>query len=450
MRKDCDIKYLTHPFSVTNPTTFQSNAKRPLNIRSLGNPKENSRSWSLYISHIGAMFIKKTLLNFRRHTVLLCQLIVPPILLAIFVLIARTAVPKSVLPALPMTLDPYRKVNPVIVLSDNTMKTHRVFRNIGYQFKLLVNKSRAELMEVLDMPRYIESLPINSMIGFNKRHIFGLRVTGEKLIAMFNNEYYHTMPLSLNFLYNAYTKSLNWRFSISITSHPLPLSAVSKFDLMASYANMGFWVVLAMGFAMGFMSAFYITLVVKERVTRFKLLQLVSGVNLWIYWFTTFLFDYATFAFNVTTMLGTLFLYNEDGFNTLPEVMRMAMLFACFIWAILPWIYCLSLMFDSPTTGFLCVFQLAMFFGNSLHFLMNALRSPSLNMPEKADFLMKLCYIVPFFTIINGLSNINNLNQFIPVRKSDRMIDPRRIITNHALPILRRCAPPSVTRTKYA
>lgn len=406
-----------HLLSVTNPTTFESNAKRPLNVRSLGNPKVNSRSCGLYISHIGAMFIKKTLLNFRRYNVLLAQLIVPTAMIGIFVTIARSAVPLMELPVLPMTLEPYRAVDPVIILSDNTLKTDTVFRSIAQQFRKLVNESGADLMEVMDVPKYIESLPVNSMLGFNRRHIFGMRVDGEKLVAMFNNEYYHTMPLSLNFVYNAYAKALNWRFDISITSHPLPLSAVSRFDLMGSWANMGFWLVSALGFAMTFMSSFYITLVVKERVTRFKLMQLVSGVNLWIYWLTTFLFDYATFAFIVVTMLATMFLYDEEGFNTVAEIWRMGMLFACFIWAVLPWIYCMSMMFESPTTGFLFVFQLALYFGNTLHYILLALKNPSFNMPEKADFLTKLCYIVPFFTVMNGLNNINNLNQFIPVRQ---------------------------------
>lgn len=402
------------PFSVTNPKTFETNAKRPLNIKALGNPKVNNRTFHLYISHIGAMFMKKTLLNFRRYNVLIAQVLVPVFLIGLFVVIAKGAVPIMQLPELPMSLEVYK--DPVVILSDNTLKTDTLYRNIAAQFRKLINSSNADLMEVMDLSKYIETLPINSMQGFNKRHVFGLRVDGDKLVAMFNNEYYHTLPLSLNYLFNAYAKALNFRYSIHIDFFPLPMSTVSKFDLMSSMgSNMGFWLITALGFAITFMSSFYITLCVKERVSRFKLLQLVSGVNLWIYWLTTFLFDYLTFACIVGIMLGSMFLYDEDGFNTLSEVLRMAMLFACFIFAVLPWIYCMSMLFDSPTTGFLFVFQFAMYFGNTVHYLLMALRNPSMDMPAKADLIARICHIVPFFAIINGLNNMNQLNQFLPV-----------------------------------
>ena len=389
-----------------------------MNIKHLGNQKENTKSCSLYMSHIGAMFIKKTLLNFRRYNVVVAQILVPTALIALFVSIARTSVPNNTLPALPIDLEPYKHLNPVVILSDLTLEKDKLGRRVAMQFRKLINGSGAEIMEVLDVARYIESLPINSMLGFNKKHIFGLRVMNNQMTAMFNNEYYHTIPLSLNFLFNAYIKTMNWRYGISITNHPLPMSSVSKFDLLSTWANMGFWLVSAIGFAITFMSSFYITLVVKERVTRFKLLQMVSGVNLWIYWITTFIFDYITFAFIVAVMLGTLFIYDEEGFNTPEQILRMGIIFACFIWAVLPWIYCFSLMFESPTTGFLFIFQLAMYFGNTMHYIILALKNPSFDMPEKADFLVKLCYVVPFFTIMNALNNINSLNNFIPVSGS--------------------------------
>lgn len=361
------------------------------------------------------MLIKTALLNFRRYNVVLAQLIVPVGLIGVFVTIAKVSVPKNVLPLLPMTLEPYRDVKPVIIISDNTLKTDRIARTVVEKFKEMVNETGGELMEVMDLPRYIEALPVNSMLGFNRRHLFGLRAEKGKLTAMFNNEYYHTMPLSLNYLFNAYAKSLNFRYGISVTNYPLPLSAVSKFDLMGPTKNMGMWLIMALGFAIAFMSSFYITLVVKERVTRFKLLQLVSGVNLWIYWLTTFFFDYFTYAAIVCTMLTTLFLYDEEGFNTFDEIARMGMLFAVFIWAVLPWIYCLSTIFESPTAGFVWVFQIALFFDTALHLMLFALRDPTFYLPEQADLLTKICYIVPFFAIMNGLYNMNNLNQYIPV-----------------------------------
>lgn len=340
-----------------------------------------------------------------------------------------------------------------MIISDNTLKTDVLYRSIADEFKKLVNESGAELLEVFDLPKYIEALPVNSMLNFNLRNVFGIRVDGERLVALFNNEFYHSMPLSLNYLFNAYAKALNPESEIVLTTYPLPMSSVSTFDLLGSYKNTGFFLILALGFATAFMSSFYITLVVKERVTRFKLLQLMSGVNLFIYWITSFLFDYFTFALMVFVMVTTLFLHDNEGFNEISEMLRLVLLYAAFIWAVLPWIYCLSTFFDSPTTGFLFVFQLALYFGNTMYFVLLALRSPSFDMPEKAEMLTKLCYIVPFFAIMNGLNNVNSLNYFIPVSHCVSFYQAHALCDSRLLELCYhsfRCARRSATRISCA
>lgn len=389
-----------------------------MNLKLLGNPKQNKRSFSLVLAQVGAVIVKKCLLAMHRYPVVVAQIIVPSLIVALFVVFMKSTLPALQLPALPMTLKPYLDRHPVVIISDNTQRSDSSERDILYHYKKLVNATGgAEIMEVMDVNKFIEGLPVNSMLGFNKHHIFGIRVEAGTLYALFNNEYYHTMPLSLNYLYNAYAKSLNCGFEIEIavTNFPLPLSSVSKFDLLATGMNMGFQLVSAMGFAIAFMSSFYIVMSVRERVTRFKLLQLVSGVDLWTYWLTTFLHDYVTFSFVVLTMLGTLCLYDEDGFNSAPEIFRMGLMYLFYIWAVLPWIYNLSMFFETGTGGFVFVFQLAIWGGNSLHYIVLALRNPSMDMPEKAELLKRVFWICPFFTIVNGLNNLNNLNQYGPV-----------------------------------
>lgn len=81
---------------------------------------------------------------------------------------------------------------------------------------------------------------------------------------------------------------------------------------------------------------------------RSKLLQQVSGMNTYVYWATSFVFDYIVFAMVALSLVITLFALKGDGIVSL----ELGFLMLLFGWAILPFIYICSYMFTVPSTGY--------------------------------------------------------------------------------------------------
>lgn len=403
---------------------FDTNAHRPLRIDKLGKAKRQRANAHLLLFQISAMFFKKFLQNIRQYEVVLMQIIVPLLMVGLFIVAGRSFLPSKDLPPLNMSMANYTQLKPIIMLSavdisekTQTKRLHRLYLKIVSAYKDMVEESGSRLIEVADINRYIDSMPMKSMAVFNQKHILGVKVVGRDkgvtLVAMFNNEYYHTLPLSINLIFNAYLKGYDVNGSIEVINHPLPITPTTEMDLLTRGQTMGFQLVSAVGFATGFIAGFYITTVVRERVNRSKLLQLVSGVNLWIYWWTTFVWDFITFVLIASIMISSLVIYQEEGWSSWEDLNRLAVVYVCFIWAVLPWIYVMSLWYKSPTAGFICTFQMSLFFGNAFHYIIMVLNL--LGYEEKARLFTDLLIIIPFFTLIDGLNNLNNLQSYIPV-----------------------------------
>lgn len=116
--------------------------------------------------------------------------------------------------------------------------------------------------------------------------------------------------------------------------------------------NLGFQLAFNVGFAMAFVASFYIIFYIKERTTKSKLLQFVSGVNVVSYWLTAFLWDYLIFIGISILLIGTIGAFQEDGYKTFHDLSLMLLILLFFGFAVLPLIYVASFTFGSPASGF--------------------------------------------------------------------------------------------------
>lgn len=71
---------------------------------------------------------------------------------------------------------------------------------------------------------------------------------------------------------------------------------------------------------MAFVSSFYILFYVRERVSKAKHLQFVSGVDITTFWGTSFVCDFITFFITSLCILVTLAAFQEDGFKTVDDL----------------------------------------------------------------------------------------------------------------------------------
>jgi ATP-binding cassette subfamily A (ABC1) protein 3 len=84
--------------------------------------------------------------------------------------------------------------------------------------------------------------------------------------------------------------------------------------------SMGFQVAFNLGFSMAFVSAFFIIFYIKERVSKAKHLQIVSGVGVVPFWLSALVWDLVFCLFPIVGVIITFVAFQEDGFSTSSEL----------------------------------------------------------------------------------------------------------------------------------
>lgn len=86
----------------------------------------------------------------------------------------------------------------------------------------------------------------------------------ESIIAWFNNQPFHTAPLTLNLVHNAIVRAFLGRdHSIRIINKPIPFTINSRINFLEAGNNLGFQLASNVGFAMAFVAAFYVMFYIK-------------------------------------------------------------------------------------------------------------------------------------------------------------------------------------------
>lgn len=201
-----------------------------------------------------------------------------------------------------------------------------------------------------------------------------------QMIVWFNNQPLHTAPLAMNLLHNAMARAvLGNDHSIRVVNKPLPFTLDSRITMLLTAGNnIGFQLATNVSFAMAFVSAFYILFYIKvinyilhfiirytyfelvfyfmfllkERESKAKLLQFVSGLNVSTFWITSFIWDYVTFVLTSILLLITLALFREEGWSNIDDLMRVFVVLLLFGFAMLPLTFVASMFFSVPSSGF--------------------------------------------------------------------------------------------------
>lgn len=151
----------------------------------------------------------------------------------------------------------------------------------------------------------------------------------------------------------------------------------------------------------------FVMFFIKERVTRAKLLQFVSGANKTIFWLTSFVIDYAVFFLISLLYIGVLAAYREDGYREFAELGRNFMLIVLFGVAVLPYTYIASFLFQVPSSGLvrLAIGYLVsgVFFFMAVFILSNELFS----LEYISDPLSWVFLIFPHYSLASGMSSLN-------------------------------------------
>lgn len=158
---------------------------------------------------------------------------------------------------------------------------------------------------------------------------------------------------------------------------------------------------------MSFIAALYIMFYIKERTSRAKLLQFVSGVNVLTFWIVSFVWDYFTFMITALIYIATLAAFQEEGWSSGEELGRVLLIVCVFGLAFLPITYLFSFWFEVPSTGFVKMMLMNLFSGSIFFTAVFLLKFETFDLEDVANILEWIFMIFPLFSLSQGLSNVN-------------------------------------------
>uniref|UniRef100_A0A336MK43 CSON001010 protein n=1 Tax=Culicoides sonorensis TaxID=179676 RepID=A0A336MK43_CULSO len=374
----------------------------------------SDRRWPLIVNQSYAMILKKYYYNIRNIKVLVIQNLIPIVFLILTIFTVRQWITNDVEPrALEITLNSYEKTT--TVLESNSTGLDPISQEIIKTYQSLFKNpppNRNFIPIDADFQEYILQEMNETLSAINSQYMIAGSITPNNITSFFNNQGYHTAPLTILMMQNAILKTFRDDCEIRVTNKPLPVSATSRTQQLNQGNNMGFQLAFNTGFAMAFVSAFYTLFYVKERVTRSKLLQFVSGVNIVTYWTISFIWDYLSFFFTVILYIICLVIFQEEGWRTFSELSRVTLILVLFIWAVLPLTYVLSFWFTIPSTGFTRMAMLNVLTGVIVFTVVFILQSGVFPNTENLGNILNWIFLIfPHFAMIQAFSNLNIITQ---------------------------------------
>lgn len=185
-----------------------------------------------------------------------------------------------------------------------------------------------------------EETKLQYLIGFTQSSISST--------IWYNHEAFHALPLALSTFNRALLKQhAGSDVDVFVTSKPFVGSKISAGNLenkiMSNTQKIYYlFVTLSLFWPMMFIG-FYI----KERESRAKLLQMISGANKIIYWITSYLFDCAIYLIVYSILFAIAYVYIGDGV----DLIEIFFIFTLYNVTVLPFVYLISYVFTKPATG---------------------------------------------------------------------------------------------------
>ncbi|XP_058130691.1 phospholipid-transporting ATPase ABCA1-like [Anopheles ziemanni] len=378
--------------------------------------------FKLFRYQIWALFLKKIYQTYRNWFLLVVQILIPVLFVAVTIAVVRNWGGSGDMPSRAIGLR-YFDESVTLVQRDEAEDAGPMEQQIlNSYFGLFRSIPGVVLAFVGWMEDAFLSFTAENLMLVNRRFIVGATITRDNLTAWFNNEALHSPPVALLMMHNAllatFTGSSN--FSIGLTNYPLPYTDDTRLQLMRRFNNLGFQLAYYTGFAMSFVVGFYVIFYIRERVTKAKLLQLVSGVSRVSYWLTGFIWDYLTYAFVCIFIIITVAIFQEPGFSTAGEVFRLYSVFLFVGVPALPLTYLVTLYYNVAPAAFIRISVAYIVTGTALFIFVYLLGTDMFELEELSDVLSNVFLIFPHFALCDAIVNLSHMSVTIDTCAADR------------------------------
>ncbi|XP_043646341.1 retinal-specific phospholipid-transporting ATPase ABCA4 [Drosophila teissieri] len=354
-----------------------------------------------------ALFLKKFYTTTRNYWLLGIQLVLPIVVMALTILNSRGGRIYYELPAMPISINQYGLA--YVILEDNTTDRSSSLAEL-YSKHLEHYGSRCKLLNTGDLKfeDYILSYGRNYSRRIDFHFLAGLSIAKDSLTVWLNNKPLHTAPLTLNLLHNALAiKLLGQDASTYVTNEPLPYSDDARTLRLNKGQVLGAEIAINLSLTMCFVTAFYAIPIIRERETRAKLLQFLSGVDVCAYWTSHIVWDYLIFVLSAFSSILTIAAFKEIGYTTPLDLSRYFYMLLVFGFPGIMLSYAASGCFSDAATGFTRISIINTLLGTGLFLLFMTLNFEAFQLKAVAEQLAWYFRVSPHYSLASSTHNIH-------------------------------------------
>lgn len=145
---------------------------------------------------------------------------------------------------------------------------------------------------------------------------------------------------------------------------------------------------------------------IKQQASKAKEMQILSGINPWMYWIVSFVYDFVIFAIISTFASSFYVLFQEEKFDAFGEFLRILILLLFFGFSVIPMTYLTSFFFKSSAAGFIKILTISLVLGPGMFLATDQLGSPALKFNSSAKFLNEIFNYVPYFIFSSAFKKL--------------------------------------------
>ncbi|XP_055596640.1 phospholipid-transporting ATPase ABCA1-like [Uranotaenia lowii] len=384
---------------------------------------ELREGFKLFTSQVKALFLKKIYQTYRNWFLFLVQIGIPILFVSVTIAVVRAWIGSRDMPPRALTMRHHNPSVTLVQVDNREMRSplsqailDNFIQYIRVTEGLTVSKVRDWIVQAF------LNLAEQQLVLVNRNFVIGASILNDNYTAWFNNEALHSPSISLGVMHNAILRTFaqSEEYQIAVTNHPLPYTDDTRLQMSRAHNNLGFQLAYNTGFGMAFVSGFFVIFYIRERVTKAKLLQFVSGVNRILYWLTGFIWDYVSYAIVCLFIVATVAMFQEPGFSTGDEIFRLYAIFIIIGLPALPLAYITTLFYDVPPAAFIRVSVAFIVTGTALFIFVFLLGTDMFELDELAETLSTVFLIFPHFILCDAIVNLSRMSITINMCEAPR------------------------------
>ncbi|XP_006153359.1 ATP-binding cassette sub-family A member 3-like [Tupaia chinensis] len=229
------------------------------------------------------------------------------------------------------------------------------------------------------------------------------------LTILFNNEAYHSPSVSLALLDNILFMSLSGDdASLTIYNKPFPPPTDGKKN---ERIVLGHQLALNLQFGIALLISGFCLLTVTERTTKAKHIQFLSGVSIFVFWFSALLWDFIIFFIACCLILVVLKCYKFDIYIMDYHILETMSILTLYGWCAIPFAYLMSFLFSTSTSAYIKILLFNYMTGSFGLILDNTLQNKKQTSLSNATrtFLRNSLLVFPNYNLAKCISSYTNI-----------------------------------------